>query len=158
MNMNHRVWITALRVGMDEILHLWAMLWVCMGTWACVSSAPQQHGSAEWLLALTDVGSYLSSFTHWLYDHGKWFATLFALILLVCMLGGIQFFVTSWTVAHQTPLPMEFSRQKYWSRLPFATPGDLPNLGIKPTSYVSCIDKQILYQLCHLESLYICQW
>ena len=52
----------------------------------------------------------------------------------VYVLGGIQFFVTSWTVAHQTPLPMEFSRQKYWSRLPFATPGDLPNLGIEPGS------------------------
>ena len=55
----------------------------------------------------------------------------------VYVLGGIQFFVTSWTVAHQTPLPMEFSRQQYWSRLPFATPGDLPNLRTKPASLAS---------------------
>ena len=41
---------------------------------------------------------------------------------------------TSWTVAHQVPLSMEFSRQEYWSRLPFPSPGDLPNPGIKPKS------------------------
>ena len=34
-------------------------------------------------------------------------------------------------IAHQAPLSMEFSRQKYWSGLPFPTPGDLPNLGIE---------------------------
>ena len=41
---------------------------------------------------------------------------------------------TLWTVAHQAPLPMGFSRQEYWSGLPFPSPGDLPNLGIKPRS------------------------
>ena len=38
---------------------------------------------------------------------------------------------------HQAPLPMEFSRQGYWSGLPFPPPGDLPNPGIKSTSSVS---------------------
>ena len=42
--------------------------------------------------------------------------------------------MTPWTVAHQAPLPMEFSRQEYWSGLPFSSPGDLPNPGIKPAS------------------------
>ena len=37
-----------------------------------------------------------------------------------------------WTVACQAPLPTEFSRQEYWSGLPFPTPGDLPNPGIEP--------------------------
>ena len=37
-----------------------------------------------------------------------------------------------WTVAHQVPPSMEFSRQEYWSGLPFPSPGDLPDLGIKP--------------------------
>ena len=41
------------------------------------------------------------------------------------------------TVAHRTPLSMEFSRQEYWSGLPFPTPGDLPDPGIEPTSPVS---------------------
>ena len=39
-----------------------------------------------------------------------------------------------WTVAHQAPLSMEFSRQEYWSGLPFPSPGDLPDPGIKPRS------------------------
>ena len=43
-------------------------------------------------------------------------------------------FVTPWTVTHQVPLSMEFSRQEYWSGLPFPSPGDLPNAGIKPGS------------------------
>ena len=43
-----------------------------------------------------------------------------------------QLFVTSWTVAYQAPLPVGFSRQEYWSELPFPSPGDLPNPGIKP--------------------------
>ena len=43
-------------------------------------------------------------------------------------------FVTPWTVAHWVPLSMGFPRQEYWSRLPFPSPGDLPNPGIEPTS------------------------
>ena len=41
------------------------------------------------------------------------------------------------TVAHQVPLSMEFSKQEYWSGLPFPTEGDLPNPGIKAVSLVS---------------------
>ena len=43
-------------------------------------------------------------------------------------------FVTPWTVAHQAPLSMGFSRQEYWSGLPFLSLGDLPDPGIKPGS------------------------
>ena len=43
-------------------------------------------------------------------------------------------FVIPWTVAHQTRLSMEFSRQEYWSRKPFPSPGDLSNPRIKPRS------------------------
>ena len=49
----------------------------------------------------------------------------------------VQFFVTLWTVNHQTPLSMGFSRQEYWSGLPFSSPGDLPNPGIEPVSPAS---------------------
>ena len=41
---------------------------------------------------------------------------------------------TPWTVAHQAPLSMEFSRQEYWTGLSFPSPVDLPNPGIEPTS------------------------
>ena len=50
---------------------------------------------------------------------------------------------TPWTVACQAPLSMGFSRQAYWSGLPFPSPGDLPDPGIKPRSPVL----QILYWL-----------
>ena len=46
----------------------------------------------------------------------------------------IRLFVTPWTVARQTPLSMGFSRQEYWSGLPFPSPGDIPNAGIEPES------------------------
>ena len=42
-----------------------------------------------------------------------------------------------WAVACQAPLSLEFYRQRHWSVLPFPSPGDLPNPGIKPTSFVS---------------------
>ena len=42
--------------------------------------------------------------------------------------------MTPWPVAHQASLSVEFSRQEYWSGLPFPSPGNLPNSGIKPGS------------------------
>ena len=48
-----------------------------------------------------------------------------------------QLFVTPWTVAHQASLSKGFSRQEYWSGLPLAPPGDLPNPGIEPESLMS---------------------
>ena len=42
-----------------------------------------------------------------------------------------------WTVVHQAPLSMKFSRQEYWSGLPCSPPGDLPDPGIEPSSFMS---------------------
>ena len=44
----------------------------------------------------------------------------------------VQLFATPWTVACQASPPMGFSKQEYWSGLPFPSPGDLPNPGIEP--------------------------
>ena len=52
----------------------------------------------------------------------------------------VWLFVTPWAVACQTPLSIEFSRQKYWSELPFSSPGDLPDPGIEPGSLASQAD------------------
>ena len=49
----------------------------------------------------------------------------------VCVLSHDRLFATPWTTASQASLPMGFSRQEYWRGLPFPTPGDLPNPGIK---------------------------
>ena len=46
-------------------------------------------------------------------------------------------FATLWTIAHQAPPSMGFSRQEYWSGLPCPPPGDLPDPGVKPTSLMS---------------------
>ena len=59
--------------------------------------------------------------------------------LCVCMCSIAQpcLTVAPQTAAHQTTLPTEFFRQEYWNGLPFPTPGDLPNPGIEPVSFVS---------------------
>ena len=49
-------------------------------------------------------------------------------------LSLVHLFVTPWTVALQAPPSIGFSRQEYWSGLPFPSPGDLPNPGIEPRS------------------------
>ena len=49
-------------------------------------------------------------------------------------LSRVRLFATPWSVAYQAPLSMGFSRQEYWSGLPFPSPGDLPDSGIEPGS------------------------
>ena len=49
-------------------------------------------------------------------------------------LSHVRLFVTPWAVAYHAPSSMGFSRQEYWSRLPFPSPEDLPNPGIKAGS------------------------
>ena len=50
------------------------------------------------------------------------------------LLSRARLFATPWTAAHQVPVSMRFSRQGYWSGLPFPSPGDLPNPGMEPRS------------------------
>ena len=65
-------------------------------------------------------------------------------------LSCVQLFATPWTVACQVPLSMKFSRQEYWSGLPFPSPGDtrIKDQGSN-SGLLHC--RQILYHLC-------CQW
>ena len=53
---------------------------------------------------------------------------------LLSHFSRVQLFVTLWTIAHQAPLSMGFSRQEYWSVLPCPPPGDLPDPGMEPVS------------------------
>ena len=79
----------------------------------------------------------------------------------VKLLSRVWLFATPWTVAHQAPPTMEFSRQEYWSGLPFSPPGDLPGPGIESGSLArwadalpskpSGIAKQISYDLSRVE-------
>ena len=72
------------------------------------------------------------------------------LYVCVCMLSHfsrVQLCETVWTVAHQAPLSMGFSRPEFWSGLPCPpTSGDLPDAGIEPASLKSaCIGRWVLY-------------
>ena len=53
------------------------------------------------------------------------------------LLSHVQLFVTPWAAACQAPLSMGFSKQEYWNMVPFSTPGNLLDPGIKPLSLVS---------------------
>ena len=87
--------------------------------------------------------------TSWLGEHmflreaaGLWTSvksSLWLCCVCVCVcvsesLSHVQLFATPWTVAHRAPLSMKFSRQEYWSGLPYPPPGDLPDPGTKPRS------------------------
>ena len=76
----------------------------------------------------------------------------------VKLLSCVWLFVIPWTVAYQAPPSIEFSRQEYWNRLPFPSPGDLPDPGIKPTfpplqadalpSELALVNYTIQFKLC----------
>ena len=70
---------------------------------------------------ITTSTTYFSDFT-------------FNIIKYMKVLSPVQLFATPWTVAYQAPPSMGFSRQEYWSGLPFPSPGDLPDAGIEPGS------------------------
>ena len=62
--------------------------------------------------------------------------------IFMCVLSRVWLFATLWTVAHQAPLSIWFSRQEYWKELPFPTPGDLSDPGIEPASRTG---RRVLY-------------
>ena len=62
---------------------------------------------------------------------------IFIYVCVVCTHVCAQVCPALWTVAHQAPLSMEFSKQEYWSGVPFPSRGDLPHPRIKPLSPAS---------------------
>ena len=95
-------------------------------------------------------------FLHWLISKIKSLTCI-----RVCMLSRfshVRLFETPWTIAHQAPMSTGFSRQEYWSGLPSPPAGDLPHLGIEPTSLASPALKADSLPLSHQGSplTYIC--
>ena len=92
------------------------------------------------------VRACVSTWVQWVVFYLKFFTclltyqivTVFFLNLFdLCLLSWfscVWLFATLWTVAHQGPLSLEFSRQEYWRGLPFHSPGDLPDPGMEPKS------------------------
>ena len=66
-------------------------------------------------------------------------------VWFACGLSQVPLFANPWTLAHQAPLSMGFSREEYWNGLPFLSPEDLPDPRIEPISCISCIGRWILY-------------
>ena len=99
----------------------------------CLSHLRSKITTWEWLPGLFAVIVYDLSVVFFMA-----FTTLY-----VCMyaysLSHVLLFALPWTAACQAPLPMEFSRQEYWSKLPFSPPGDPPNSGIEPAFPVSSV-------------------
>ena len=79
-------------------------------------------------------------------------------------LSRVRLFATLWTVGHQAPLSMEFSRQVYWTGLPFPSPGDLLDPVIEPGSPAMQADtllselpgKHLVYNVYIIHIYYIC--
>ena len=108
-------------------------VWVSSGSWwwtgkpGVLQSVGSQRVRYDWATELTDVGNRMTEHFH----------LTVAMVFAVCRaqsLSCVWLLATPWTVAHQGPLPMGFSRQGYWSGCPFPSKGDLPEPGIEPKS------------------------
>ena len=115
---------------------------VCHSLWVSKS----RTWLSDWTTTNTDTNSwnvcyiFRSYISHNYQTHDKTERIFMTLVWLDCFkvkvksLSCVRLFATPWTVAHQAPPSMGFSRQEYWSGLPFPSPGDLPNPGIEPRS------------------------
>ena len=97
-------------------------------------------GSQKWISKSTDVQASLVKCHSWLNSRKRnlWMrrasCIYYTIYVSAYMLSCVQLFGTPWTVARQASLFIRFTRQEYWSGLPFPSPGDLPDPGIEPVS------------------------
>ena len=114
--------------------------------WVAISSSRGTSQPRDWTL-ISGIGRFFTTelprkFFYVIIRYWIQFPVLYSRILLfiyfiyecVKSLSRVWLFSTPWTVAYQVPPSMGFSRQEYWSGLPFPSPGDLPNSGIEPRS------------------------
>ena len=93
-----------------------------------------QHSNDKTDLELLNISL---EFIHTLSDMRLYYKQVVYMQCCVCMLSRVWFSVTPLTIACQASLSMEFSKQEYWSRLPFLSPQDLPDSGIELVFFVS---------------------
>ena len=89
---------------------------------SCVGGGSVQGRGGFPVAGIHSLSRLLSLYTDWLYLMVK---------VKVKPLSRVRLFATPWTIAYQAPPSMGFSRQEYWSGLPFPSPRDLPNPGIE---------------------------
>ena len=79
-----------------------------------------------------DWGAWWATYSPWVAKSRTWLNNIIS--KWVSSLSRVRLFATAWTVAYQASPSVGFSRQEYWSVLPFPSPGDLPDPGIEPRS------------------------
>ena len=99
--------------------------------WSYVSGC---HSNADITIINCAAGNPEAPFTSTSYSHTRKIKAHEKLVVDGLVAQSCPTLATPWTVARQAPLSMGFSRQEYWSGLPFPSPGDLPDPGIKPRS------------------------
>ena len=104
----------------------WISIWECLTPGSCTWPPvfPRLHRPKNKKPLIMTSCNFMGDFIA--------FSTQF--LMCAWSLSHIRLFVTPWTVARQAPLCIGFSRQEYWRGLPFASPGNLPDPGIKPES------------------------
>ena len=118
----------------SPLLHEWAT-WEAQGIRAGSGRSPRRrHGNPLQYSYLEDPMDREAwcAIDHRVPKSWTWLSRLSA--QLVKSLSCVRLFVTLWTVAYHAPLFMRFSKQEYWRGLPFPSPEDLPDPGIKPRS------------------------
>ena len=107
-----------------------------LSCWAAVSGVAQSRTRLKRLSSSSSSSSISHSPSPHLMVPSATTNLLFVAMLCCAVLccSVVSDSVISWTVVCQAPLSMEFSRQEYWSGMPFPTPGDLPDSGMEPVS------------------------
>ena len=119
--------------GWMASLTQWTWVWVDSGSWSWTG----RSGVLQFMGSQRVRHNWVTELNWTVVQILKHTVTTYILLLIKWKwksLSHVPLFVTPWTEAHQTPLSMEFSRQEYWSGLPFPSPGDLSDPGIKPKS------------------------
>ena len=150
---NQREHRSGFRAGFPALTSLCSLEKVCCLDQVLLHSPCRDSVRIKWGLSLSSLGT-ASAYGHcsdlldtliysasgwpqipvtWRWLSRSWVLFFLLLLLFTCSVVS-DAFATPWAVAHKAPLSIGFPRQDYWSGLPFPSPADLPDLGIKPVS------------------------
>ena len=124
----------------NPLQYSWLENPVDRGTWwAAVHRVAKSRTWLKWLSSSSSMIHYINWLPNSEPSLHPWYKLHFVTVhtsfcMIAQLLSHVWLFMSPWTVAHQVPLSTGFSRQEHWSGLPFPSPGDFPDSGIKPAS------------------------